>query len=82
MKFQNKLDTIEKHVRNEYEKKIVNDEGKCIIRCKHSKEFQHVKFEDENKKYLIRENFRPMEEPSHLYFERQCKEICYTSWHN
>ena len=69
VKFENKLDIIRKHARNVYENKIVNCEEECIVRWKSSKEYQHVKFEDEYKKYVIRGNLRQVEEPSHIYLE-------------
>jgi len=48
-----KLDTIEKHARKVYDKKILNGEDKYIIRWKYYEECQHVKYEYEYKKYLI-----------------------------
>ena len=47
------LDTIEKHAGKAYDKEIVNDEDKSIIRWKYSEECRHVKYEDEYNKYLI-----------------------------
>ena len=70
MTFHMKLDTIAKHVGKVYEKKIVDGKEKSIIRWKYSKECRHVKYVDEYNKYLIMENSRQVEEPSHLYLKR------------
>lgn len=49
------LDTIQKHARKAYEKKIINGKEKSIVRCKSSEECRHVEYEKEYKKYLISE---------------------------
>jgi len=53
VKFQVKLDTVQKHAGKVYEKKIVNGKEKYIIRLKYYEECRHVEYAEEYKKYLI-----------------------------
>jgi len=53
VKFQMKLDTVQKHAGKVYEKKIVNGKEKSIFRWKSLEECRHSQCVEEYKKYLI-----------------------------
>ena len=55
-----KLDTIEKHVGKEYDKKYSNDENKSTSSWKYLIQCQHLQFEEEYNKFLV--NKRKIEE--------------------
>ena len=55
-----KLDTIEKHVGNVYDKKDTNDEKESTARWKYLIQCRHLQFEEEYNKLLI--NKRKLEE--------------------
>ena len=71
------LDIVEKHAWNVYDKKIVNDKDKNIIRWKSFEEYQQVKNEDEYKKCKIRKGKTWGKLRNHLISNKNMMQRCY-----